>query len=62
MLRKTLIIELGSVVGERVLIGSLIGGSSYPRVPSGQGKPGKPGKGSVFRKSQGKPGKVREFL
>ena len=32
------------------------------RVPSGQGKPGKPGKGTVFRKSQGKPGKVREFL
>ena len=32
------------------------------RVPSGQGKPGKPGKGAVFRKSQGKPGKVREFL
>ena len=32
------------------------------RVPSGQGKPGKPGKRAVFRKSQGKPGKVREFL
>ena len=32
------------------------------RVPSGQGKPRKPGKRLIFRKSQGKPGKVREFL
>ena len=30
------------------------------RVPSGQGKPGKPGKRTFFEKSQGKPGKVRE--
>ena len=35
---------------------------TLPRVPSGQGKPGKLGKGAVFRKSQGKPGKVRESL
>ena len=35
---------------------------SEHRVPSGQKKPGKPGKGAVFRKSQGKPGKVRESL
>ena len=35
---------------------------SFYRVLSGQGKPGKPGKGAIFRKSQGKPGKVREFF
>ena len=32
------------------------------RVPSSQGKPGQPGKGVVFRKSQGKHGEVSEFL
>ena len=36
--------------------------ADFCRVPSGQGKPGKPGKGAVFRKSQGKPGKVRELF
>ena len=32
------------------------------RVHSSQGKPGKPGEKTIFLKSEGKPGKVRELL
>ena len=34
----------------------------WSRVHSSQGKPGKPGEKTIFLKSEGKPGKVRELL